>query len=118
MLTIGNKHRDSLENAHDGEALDSSETDIWENPVTITGWGSTQARGVRLSTESETKLVHRKRSYSSTPPVNVNAVAMCVGLVVRIHKQLGEVRQFALSEDRSFRLGWMDRHRPRRSCYL
>ena len=33
----GNKHRDSLENAHDGETLDSSETDIWENPVTITG---------------------------------------------------------------------------------
>ena len=33
----GNKHRDSLENAHDGEALDSSETNIWENPVTITG---------------------------------------------------------------------------------
>ena len=34
----GNKHRDSLENAHDGEALDSSETDIRENPVAVTGW--------------------------------------------------------------------------------
>ena len=34
----GNKHRDSLENAHDGETLDSSETNIWENPVAITGW--------------------------------------------------------------------------------